>query len=230
MIRILLTAIVFFLAGCASTLPPPQNRENINAIFKEYPKWYGAAKRTEVKWGVPVPVQMAIIYYESAFKGDARPPRRYLFGCIPWKHITSAYGYAQALDGTWEDYLAKEGSYFAARNKFECATDFIGWYSAKARQRLGIAPSDPYNLYLAYHEGLGGYERRSYLKKPWLMRLANKVAQKSQLFEGQFACLEGRSNLIYSPTQVLPDVTQIMPELEPPQFNLSASDDSEQNI
>lgn len=191
MSRILFLMILFILTGCASTLPPPRNTENVGAIFNEYPHWYNAAKKTERQWGVPVSVQMAIIYYESSFKGDARPARKHLLGMIPWKHISTAYGYAQALDGTWEDYLAQRGSFFAARNKFESATDFIGWYSNQARHTLGIPAQDSYHLYLAYHEGLRGFERRTYLKKPWLMRVAKKVASKSDLFQNQLACYEG---------------------------------------
>ncbi len=216
MFRILLLAIVIFLVGCASTLPPPKNKENVGAIFNEYPHWYHAAKKTEAKWGVPVPVQMAIIYYESSFNGNAKPPRRHVLGLIPWKHQSTAYGYAQALDGTWEDYLAKAGRFFAARNKFESATDFIGWYSEQARQRLGIPSSDPYNLYLAYHEGLGGFQRRSYLQKPWLMRVAKKVAVKAQLFQNQLAYYEGRfydSPLLQKPPE---GPLEESPELEPP--------------
>jgi hypothetical protein len=212
--RLLLLGIALFLAGCATTLPPPKNRENVCAIFNEYPKWYSATKKTEKKWGIPVPVQMAIIYYESSFRGDARPPRRYILGLLPGKHISSAYGYAQALDGTWDDYLAQAGGFFSKRNKFDSATDFIGWYSIQAWKRLGISQNDPYNLYLAYHEGLGGFERKSYLKKPWLMQRASKVALKSQLFGSQLAFYEGTSPQKESlPLLETPDAPF---ELEPP--------------
>lgn len=205
-----------FLTGCATT-PPPHNKENVCSIFQEYPHWYKAAKKTQCKWGVPVNVQMAIIYYESAFQGDAKPRRKYYLGFIPGKHISSAYGYAQALNGTWDEYLAYTGKMFARRTQFESATDFIGWYSALARQQAGIDPYDPYSLYLAYHEGIGGYQRKSYIKKPWLMRLAKNVALKSQLFELQLAEFE-RPTQFNIPIERLPkqDAADGMPELEPP--------------
>lgn len=233
-VRLILLGIVLLLAGCATTCPPPRNKENVNAIFHQYPQWYKAAKKTERKWGVPVNVQMAIIYYESAFKGDARPPRKYFLGIFPGKHITSAYGYAQALDGTWEDYLAKEGSWFAKRNKFESATDFIGWYSAQARQRLGIPQNDAYHLYLAYHEGLGGYEHRTYLKKPWLIGYAKKVEAKSELYQMQLAYYEhgdmqeNDSPPVYMPAQTVPTEPPIEtePELEPPSYYVLKSTES----
>ncbi len=208
-IRLLILTMVLVLAGCASTLPAPRNKENLGAIFNEYPQWYKAAKKCERKWGVPVNVQMAIIYYESAFKGDARPPCKKFCGIPTWEHISSAYGYAQALDGTWEDYLSCCSPWFAKRNKFESATDFIGWYSSQARQRLGISSDDSYNLYLAYHEGLAGYQRQSYLKKPWLMNYARKVAVKSVLFQNQLAYLENPYD--YCPMSVSVPAPMSMP-------------------
>ena len=53
--------------------------------------------------GVPIHVQMAVIYYESSFQNRAKTPMRY-FGIIPLGRESSAFGYAQALDGTWTDY------------------------------------------------------------------------------------------------------------------------------
>lgn len=221
MIRIIVLTMVLVLTGCATTCPPPKNKENLGCIFKEYPHWYKAAKKTERKWGVPVNVTMAIIYYESAFKGDARPPCKRIFGIPTWQHISSAYGYAQALDGTWDEYLACCSPWFAKRNKFESATDFIGWYSTQARNRLGIPSDDPYNLYLAYHEGLNGFARQSYVKKPWLMAYARKVAVKSQVFQNQLAYFENpfgyQSNVI--PVQDPPSLQpqeEAQPDLETP--------------
>lgn len=224
---------ILILAGCATTTPP-QNKENVVAIFNEYPHWYKAAKKTEKKWGIPVNVQMAIIYYESAFKADARPPRRYYLGLFPGKHISSAYGYAQVLDGTWDDYLSSAGGWLASRTKFASATDFIGWYSATARDYLGISQDDPYNLYLAYHEGLKGYQKGSYLKKSWLMNYAKKVAEKSKVFQHQLAYFEGKvPNNCYQSKLLLPDIEKALPtELEPPNYLVYKSSEAgvEENI
>jgi hypothetical protein len=216
LIRLFFLIIILTLAGCATVAPPPHNKENVKEIFHQYPHWYHAAKKTEAKWGVSVPVQMAIIYYESAFKGDAKPPRKYLLGFIPWKHITSAYGYAQALNGTWDDYLAYTGNSSAKRSRFESATDFIGWYSALAKERLGIPADDPYRLYLAYHEGLGGFEKKTYQRKPWLMRIAKNVALKSQIYQRQLAALEQNQFPPQRFEEQLQDIDIPDLELEPP--------------
>jgi hypothetical protein len=38
---------------------------------------------------------------------------------------------------------------------------------------------------LAYHEGHGGYNRATYLKKPWLTSMARKVEAKAGSYQAQ---------------------------------------------
>ena len=72
------------------------------------------------------------------------------------------------ISGTWADYKKSSGRRFASRSNIHDATDFMGWYMQESRRRLGIKMSDTKNQYLAYHEGHGGFERRSFRKKSWL--------------------------------------------------------------
>ena len=44
------------------------------------------------------------MYQESKFIGNARTPHKYALGVLPMGRQSSAYGYAQALDGTWDEY------------------------------------------------------------------------------------------------------------------------------
>jgi hypothetical protein len=88
-----------------------------------------------------------------------RPPRTYLLGFIPWGHVSSAYGYSQALDGTWAQYEIETGNTSARRSNFADAIDFVGWYHDKSARTLGIARNDTYNLYLAYYLGRTAYAR-----------------------------------------------------------------------
>lgn len=178
---------ILFLVGCAK--PRPDNIENICSIFYQYPDWYQDAKDVEKRWGVPVPVQMAIIYHESSFNARARPPRKKLLWIIPWKRPSSAYGYSQALKNTWKDYEAQTGE-SGKRHAFDDAVDFIGWYSNQVHRKLGIQPDNAYALYLAYHEGPGGYARRSYLSQPWLIALAHKVSYRADEYSRQLASCE----------------------------------------
>ena len=41
---------------------------------------------------------------------------RYTFGVIPAGRQSTAYGYAQALDGTWKEYRQETGRRFATRD------------------------------------------------------------------------------------------------------------------
>ncbi|HVT63328.1 MAG TPA: hypothetical protein VHD33_07590 [Legionellaceae bacterium] len=170
-------------------MPPrqPSDVSNVCRIFKENPHWYRHAKSIEKRWWVPVHVQMAIVHQESKFDAYARPPRTKLFSIIPWKRPSTAYGYSQALNGTWALYRKSEGGFFASRTNFADALDFIGWYANQAHRRARIARSDAYSLYLAYHEGIGGYQRKTYMRKSWLPPVARKVAYRAELFRKQLA-------------------------------------------
>ncbi len=179
---VVLTCLLI-IAAC--TALPPKNSDNICAAFREKEDWFDSARQSYQRWGVPIPVQMAIMHQESHFVADAQPPRDWLLGIIPWFRPSSAYGYAQATDDAWDDYLDSAGDWGADRDEFDDATDFIGWYSNISHSRLGISKGDAKNLYLAYHEGHSGYQHKSYLKKRWLMRIADNVAHRARLFQNQ---------------------------------------------
>jgi hypothetical protein len=149
-----------FLAGCASA---PSRINNACAIFDQrdglFNNWSRDAKAASRKYGVPVPVMMATIYVESSFQPYARPQRTKLLGFIPWKRRSTAYGYAQALDGTWKEYQKETRNWSGRRSNFGDAIDFVGWYHSKSSRVNGISLNDPYNLYLAYYSGHRGYSR-----------------------------------------------------------------------
>lgn len=165
----------------------PRNLDNACAILRERPEYARAFAASERRWGVPAHVQMAAIYHESRFISDARTPYRYTLGVIPMGRQSSAYGYSQALDGTWDEYRAETGRRGAKRTDIHDAADFIGWYMAKSNERLGIARDDTRNQYLAYHEGRTGYARASHDSKPWLLRVADAADQRSQTYAAQLA-------------------------------------------
>ncbi|MDO9047278.1 MAG: hypothetical protein Q7U66_06010 [Methylobacter sp.] len=180
-----LLILLLLLSLMACTAFTPKNSDNICSTFREKDDWYDDAKNSFEKWGVPIHIQMAIMHQESHFVADAQPPRPWLLGFIPLPRASSAYGYAQAKDETWDSYQDKAGGWGADRDEFADATDFIGWYCNISHTRLGISKLDAKNLYLAYHEGHGGYQRKSYLKKAGLVQIANKVAKRAKLFQSQ---------------------------------------------
>lgn len=183
-----LCVVVLWLSACATA--PPSNVNDACAIFTERSEWFTDAQAASRRWGVPLAVMLAIIHQESAFQGDAQPPRTWYLGFIPGPRPSTAYGYSQALDGTWEHYIAATGNRGADRDDFEDAADFIGWYMNETTRRNGIAKSDAYNQYLAYHEGQGAFAKGSYRKKPWLMKTARKVNRQANRYRVQLARCE----------------------------------------
>ena len=176
------------LASCGGK-SPPRNLDNACAIARDRGDIYRAMKATERKWGVPVHVQMATIHQESKFDDDARTPYRWGLGVIPMGRASSAYGYAQALDATWDDYKRGPGRSGAKRTNIRDATDFIGWYMDTSYRKLGIPKNDARRQYLAYHEGHGGYKKGSYNAKPWLINVASSVQSRSYAYQTQLrAC------------------------------------------
>lgn len=185
--NLMLVMASLILSSCATT--PPRNVDNICSVFRQYPHWYRDSVDVQRRWWVPIYVQMAIIHQESHFNAHARPPRTKLLWIIPWTRPSTAYGYAQVLDGTWSVYRRANGGFFSGRHHFADGVDFIGWYANEAHKRAGISRQDPYNLYLAYHEGIGGFQRKTYLSKPWLIAVAHKVSSRSAIYQAQLkAC------------------------------------------
>jgi len=181
--KLLIVLSLVALSACANR--PPHNQDDICEIFREKDDWYSATLEASRRWEIPIAVQMAIIKQESSFIADAEPPRPTLLGFIPWFRASSAYGYPQAQDGTWSDYRKQTGNNWADREDFADSCDFVAWYCAISYRKLGIKPSDAHNLYLAYHEGHGGYSRQSYLNKRWLLNTARKVNHLAWRYDAQ---------------------------------------------
>jgi hypothetical protein len=184
--RIVTIAVLGGLAGCAT---PPSRINDICAVFDQrdgwVTDWRSSAERTEAKYGVPVPILMATVRKESGFKGNAKPPRRKLLGFIPWKRQSSAYGYSQALDGTWKQYVTETGNWGARRTSFADSVDFVGWYHGKSADTLGIARNDAYGLYLAYYFGWSAYKRGAWQGNPRMQAYARDTAKMASTYAAQ---------------------------------------------
>ena len=70
--------------------------------------------------------------------------------------------------------------YLGNVHDFDDAIDFVGWYTNMSNESVGISKSDPYNQYLAYHEGHTGWRRKTYQQKDWLKKAARKVDYRSK--------------------------------------------------
>ncbi len=180
---IVLFGVIATSMGCASS--KISNKDDVCTIFLEKPSWYKSAKKSVEKWGGNLHVPMAIIYQESSFKRKARPPRNYFLGVIPGKRASNAYGYAQALTGTWGEYKTASGRRSADRDDFSDAFDFVLWYMSVTQKRNQVSKWDAYAQYLNYHEGQGGYSRGSYKSKQWLINVAKRVEARSKSYAAQ---------------------------------------------
>ena len=185
--RLLTIAVVLVLLfqSCATT--PPPGGDDLCAIFYQEGEWYRAARRSFGRWGVPESVQMAFVHQESRLRADARPGWRRVRWILPVGRRSSAYGYGQVKDGTWGDYIRATGHRGADRDDFADVADFIGWYGDLIHRRTGVEKRDAYNLYLAYHEGHGGYNRGTYRNKQWLIDVARKVERVANTYGRQLA-------------------------------------------
>ncbi len=170
------------LAACTTV---PHNPEDLCAIFGQQHAWYRATRTSQERWGIDQATQMAVIFQESSFRARARPPRRRLLGFIPWSRRSSAYGYAQVVDSTWDVYRRAAARPRALRHRFPDAADFVGWYMDRIARRAKIDRSSARALYLAYHEGAGGYSRGTHLDKQWLIDAAHRVAQRAGRYRAQ---------------------------------------------
>ena len=184
--KIFLLLPFILLTGCSLfEARPTPNLDDACAIVQARPSWKRQMQKVEKRWELPVSVQMAIIWQESKFAKRAKTGRKYILGFIPAGRVSSAYGYAQVIDGTWDWYRKDTGKRRARRDNFGDAVDFMGWYTDITTRKYGVPKSDVRNQYLAYHEGHGGYKRKSYNKKAWLVQVANNLVGRERMYRRQ---------------------------------------------
>ena len=140
--------LIFLFHGCAGT-PQPKRIDNVCEIFRENSDWYEDAFESYKTWGIPIPVMMAILDQESKYIGDIRPPRTTCLWIFPGPRPSSAYGYAQALDGTWEEYKESTGNSWADRDDFGDSIEYF---------KINVLRFKPYHWYdLIWSAGLFDY-------------------------------------------------------------------------
>ena len=185
--------ILLIFSSCSSI---PSNTSDSCSIFEERYLWYKHVKKSEQKWGAPVYLQLAIIKMESGFDWLAKPPRKKIFKVIPYKRLSSSFGYSQAIKGTWQQYKNETGNKLATRTRFKDSVDFIGWYTSKSEKILKISKEDAFKQYVAYHEGWGNY--KNYKNNEKIINLAKRVEKQSNIYKKQlFDCKNSLSTRKY---------------------------------
>ena len=188
-----LTCIIFiFFVAC--TTNQQINTANSCIIFEQKKNWYKSTKNSFDKWGTPIELQLAIINQESSFTQFAKPERKKIFGIIPGLRPSTAFGFAQVTNPTWDWYKTKTGNKNASRANFSNVTDFIGWYVTQSEEIVGISKKDFYNQYLAYHEGQGGWKKGTHQNKKWLIDVAKNVERNANMYNNQLKDCENKLN------------------------------------
>ena len=192
--NIFISISLIFIFAVACTSIDKINTADSCIIFEDKKSWYKFTKKTYEKWGTPIALQLSIINQESSFNQFAKPKRKKFFGLIPGSRPSTAFGYAQVTNPTWNWYKSKTGNTNASRANFKDITDFIGWYTYQSNKMLGISMSDYYNQYLAYHEGQNGWKKKSFNSKNFLLLAAKKVETKANMYNKQLEDCEKKLN------------------------------------
>lgn len=186
--NLILLTVLAAVASCASA---PSQINNVCAVFDQrdgwFDNWHSAAKKAESAYGIPMPILMATVRKESGFEARARPARTKLFGVIPWSRPSTAYGFSQALDGTWQQYQQETGKFSARRTSFADAVDFVGWYHSKSVSINGVARNDAYALYLNYYFGWTAYGRGDWRSSKGMRDYARQTAEMAERYQAQLA-------------------------------------------
>lgn len=181
------------LSGCVTHDLPDEPGDACD-MFHHQGGWWRAVKSAERRWGAPPELQLAIIRQESGFRYRARPPEKHFLWIIPAGHVTSAHGYAQALNTTWDEYKRARGDNGVDRTEFSDATDFVAWFTSVTHRQLGVPYSDARSHYLAYHEGRGGFSRQTYRGDAALLAAAQRVQTYRDTYAAQLSRCEGDLN------------------------------------
>jgi len=185
---------IIFIFFVACTTNKQINTANSCLIFEQKKNWYKSTKNSFDKWGTPIALQLAIIKQESSFTQFAKPERKKFFGIIPGSRPSTAFGFAQVTNPTWDWYKTKTGNKNASRANFSNVTDFIGWYVDQSEKIVGISKNDFYNQYLAYHEGQGGWKKGTHQNKKWLIDVAKNVERNANMYNNQLKDCENKLN------------------------------------
>ena len=192
--NILKLSCIIFIFFVACTTNQQINTANSCIIFEQKKNWYKSTKNSFDKWGTPIELQLAIINQESSFTQFAKPERKKIFGIIPGSRPSTAFGFAQVTNPTWDWYKTKTGNKNASRANFKDITDFIGWYVVQSEKIVGISKNDFYNQYLAYHEGQGGWKKGTHQNKKWLIEVAKNVERNANMYNNQLKDCENKLN------------------------------------
>jgi|AntRauTorckE5430_2_1112549.scaffolds.fasta_scaffold00318_18 hypothetical protein len=174
--------ILFMLSFSSfAKLQPVDYDRRICHVIQSNWGWARALKRVSKDYDISPGLLLSVIYHESGFRPNVRPKPYMVFGVIPWQ-VSSAYGYGQIKQETWDWYKSHNPGWFQSRTQFPDTLNFIGWYYSLFLKKTETKTVHR-DFYLAYHEGLGGYQRGTYHGNDWLIKKAESVALRAKLYD-----------------------------------------------
>ena len=185
---LVILTMVSLLSGCAKEYSYQDYTDDICKVVNGHFGWRSSLKKTQQYYAISPGLVLSVIFHESSFNANARPPATKVMGFIPWQSAT-AFGYAQIKNETWAWYKSHNPGYFQSRTQFSDATQFIGWYHqvflARLKKEGYRHPVSDADFYISYHEGIGGFLHQDWQKKDWLVKKAERVDQLAQRYNQQ---------------------------------------------
>ena len=151
----LIIAVAVLLSACGGReFSAPRNLDDACAMQSERPKYFRGHAGYRAPLGCAGCRFRQPLSMPKAALSAMRKPRCATHWVLSrWGVKAPQWGIVRRWTGTWDEYRRETGNRRADRTDIRDATDFVGWYSNKSRERNGIALNDARNLYLAYHDG-----------------------------------------------------------------------------
>ena len=178
------SAVFLLLSGCVHEYTPTDYDQRICMVVNNNWGWAHSLASASKVYQMSPGLILSVIYHESSFNSHARPPREKIWGLIPWRQ-SSAYGYGQVKDETWAWYIEKNPARFVSRTSFHDTVHFIGWYYSVFKHKERHSDTPYADFYIAYHDGIGGYERHSEKNNTWLQNKAKSVSDRALAYDKQ---------------------------------------------
>ncbi|GEM_PF-5128294 len=157
-------------------------------VQHQRPSWINILERTEVKWGVSVEAQLALIAEEWGLEPGNLPAW--------WRPAWTdnrrgrpaiAPGY---FDATWQRYEYETGNKNASYRELTDLSDFIGWYVASSADQVGLLPGDAQGLYVLWKRGVRYYQSGQWRSNTAMIYRSENFAERARIIgENIHSCL-----------------------------------------
>ena len=149
-------------------------------IFRKRGDWYEAARRAEVRWGLPAAHQLALLTEEWDLKSGHLPPK----WRPSWTHNRENLGLADGyFEATWNQYRFQTGNKSASQNNTRDVFDFTGWFLASMSSIHNISPKDPVAQYVIWRNGPDAYVSGQWQTQLWMRLQAEAFATRARYYD-----------------------------------------------